>query len=258
MADGCGPKCAKMMLIIFNIVFWLSGCALIAVGIWIIVDPSIVKILDFVIEVSQDSLIKYAAYVLIAIGGFVFIVGFLGCCGAIKESKCMLGIYIFLLFVVMAGELAGGILAIIYKDKIQDKIGEEVMESLGKGNYTDRDTFWGLMDYVQSQFKCCGYNGKDDYTTLDFQTLYGQPYPYACCALNENMEPGTDIMMGDTKWNGASCPDADLHPEGCEQSIKDEIESKSLILIGIGIGIACLEIFGFIFAICLCRNTTKE
>ena len=79
--------------------------------------------------------------------------------------------YIFLLFVVMAGELAGGILAIIYKDKIQDKIGEEVMESLGKGNYTDRDTFWGLMDYVQSQFKCCGYNGKDDYTTLDFQTL---------------------------------------------------------------------------------------
>ena len=72
--------------------FQLSGCALIAVGIWIIVDPSIVKILDFVIEVSQDSLIKYAAYVLIAIGGFVFIVGFLGCCGAIKESKCMLGI----------------------------------------------------------------------------------------------------------------------------------------------------------------------
>ena len=37
------------------------------------------------------AFIKYAAIVFICVGCFVLLVGFLGCCGAIKESRCMLG-----------------------------------------------------------------------------------------------------------------------------------------------------------------------
>jgi len=49
-----------------------------------------------------------------------------------------------------------------------------------------------------------------------------------------------------------------MYQDGCYDSIEDWIESNSIILIGVGIGIACLEIFGFIFAVCLCRNTGEE
>ena len=31
-------------------------------------------------------------YILIAAGALMMVVGFLGCCGAIKESPCMLGL----------------------------------------------------------------------------------------------------------------------------------------------------------------------
>ena len=40
---------------------------------------------------GSGPLMEYAAYVLIGVGAFVLIVGFFGCCGAIKESRCMLG-----------------------------------------------------------------------------------------------------------------------------------------------------------------------
>ena len=61
-------------------------------GIWIKVDKSILRYEDVVTINSPNTYLEMAAWTLIGIGSFVFIVGFLGCCGAIKESKCMLGL----------------------------------------------------------------------------------------------------------------------------------------------------------------------
>ena len=40
---------------------------------------------------THDQYFKYSSYILIAFGIFVFLVGFCGCCGAIRGSKCLLG-----------------------------------------------------------------------------------------------------------------------------------------------------------------------
>lgn len=37
-------------------------------------------------------LVVVGVYILIAAGALMMVVGFLGCCGAIKESPCMLGL----------------------------------------------------------------------------------------------------------------------------------------------------------------------
>ena len=68
----------------------LSGVAVLGVGIWILVDPDLQDYID-VIHVTDEEYFKYAAYILIAFGAFVLVVGFCGCCGAIRNSKCMLG-----------------------------------------------------------------------------------------------------------------------------------------------------------------------
>lgn len=36
------------------------------------------------------SLISEAAYIIIAAGGFIFVLAFFGCCGAWKKNKCLL------------------------------------------------------------------------------------------------------------------------------------------------------------------------
>jgi uncharacterized membrane protein len=63
-----------------------------AIGIWLLVDKSILQYFQIIYVDGNDQWFKYAAYVLIAVGAFTFITGFAGCCGAIKESPCLLGV----------------------------------------------------------------------------------------------------------------------------------------------------------------------
>ena len=69
------------------IFFQLLGCAILGVGIWVRVDPNFKQYVDN----SESFNYLYAcAYILIVVGVIVMVVGFLGCCGAIRESQCML------------------------------------------------------------------------------------------------------------------------------------------------------------------------
>jgi hypothetical protein len=69
----------------------LSGAAILGVGIWFKVDPSIINKFQVYESGQNDPYLSIAGWVMVGVGAFVFIVGFFGCCGAIKESKCLLG-----------------------------------------------------------------------------------------------------------------------------------------------------------------------
>ena len=63
----------------------LAGAAILGIGIWTEIDPG-----------QFDAFLGNSGYalpakILIAAGAFVMVVGFLGCCGAIKESRPLLG-----------------------------------------------------------------------------------------------------------------------------------------------------------------------
>ena len=53
-------------------------------------------------EFSNPSVLDHTAYILIAIGGFVFIISFLGYCGALQESRLMLTAYGLFLIIIFA------------------------------------------------------------------------------------------------------------------------------------------------------------
>lgn len=72
--------------------FQLAGAGILGVGIWVKVDSG--SVLSFLGKIegvpSEISQVLNVGYLLIALGGLLVIIGFLGCCGAIRESKCML------------------------------------------------------------------------------------------------------------------------------------------------------------------------
>lgn len=68
----------------------LSGAAILCVGVWMVVDPNIVNRFEITID-TEDPYFRTSSYILIAFGVFVFLVGFCGCCGAIRKSRCLLG-----------------------------------------------------------------------------------------------------------------------------------------------------------------------
>lgn len=70
----------------------LAGAAILGVGIWVKVDSGSILGLLNKIEGAPGELqqVQNVGYLLIAVGALLLIMGFLGCCGAIKESRCML------------------------------------------------------------------------------------------------------------------------------------------------------------------------
>uniref|UniRef100_A0A672TBT8 CD81 protein-like n=1 Tax=Sinocyclocheilus grahami TaxID=75366 RepID=A0A672TBT8_SINGR len=83
-----GMKCVKYLLFVFNFIFWLMGSLVLAVGLWLRLDPNTVSLLG---EGGPDTFF-IGVYILIAAGGLVMLVGFFGCCGAVRESQCLLGL----------------------------------------------------------------------------------------------------------------------------------------------------------------------
>ena len=70
--------------------FQLAGGAVLGIGLWMKLDEKIVNYLTVVNIDQSDPLIDHAAWLFIVVGAFVFFVGFLGCCGALRGSQSML------------------------------------------------------------------------------------------------------------------------------------------------------------------------
>jgi len=225
MAVGCGATCAKVILITFNFLFWLSGVALLVLGIWIVADPTVENNLRVIEEPDGKTgmmMTKYLAYALIGIGGLVFLIGFLGCCGALKENKCLLGLYLVFLILIAGAEIAAGVLGFIHKGKIESNIGQTLNAKWRQveTNATAADAeVKSAISYVQEQLKCCKPDKLGDQTTLP-----------------------------------ASCK----HREGCIDKLKAWVKANAPILIGVACGFGGLEIFGIICAICLCRAVGEK
>ncbi|XP_067603959.1 tetraspanin-4 isoform X3 [Pseudorca crassidens] len=83
MARGC-LQGVKYLMFAFNLLFWLGGCGILGVGIWLAATQG-----NFATLSSSFPSLS-AANLLIVTGTFVMAIGFVGCIGAIKENKCLL------------------------------------------------------------------------------------------------------------------------------------------------------------------------
>ena len=55
---------------------------------------------------------------IIIVGVIVFVIGFLGCCGAIKENYCMVTTFAILLGIIFILEIVAGALGFAYRKKV--------------------------------------------------------------------------------------------------------------------------------------------
>jgi len=111
------------------------------------------------VEGESAIMTKYSAYALIGIGALVFLIGFLGCCGALKENKCLLGLYLFFLIIIAGAEIAAGVLGFIHKTNIEDKIAvtlEDKWEQYYSGKNTSVTVITAIKA-VESGLKCCNF-----------------------------------------------------------------------------------------------------
>ncbi len=71
--SACGLRCAKILIICFNAILWITGAGLAALGVWFTIDDDFKKQSDL----FRDSELfpDYFPYIMIAGGIFILMIG---------------------------------------------------------------------------------------------------------------------------------------------------------------------------------------
>ncbi|CAH1244426.1 TSPAN7 [Branchiostoma lanceolatum] len=232
--------CLKTILMIFNFIFWATGILMLVVGIWGKLG------MEKYLQLSTTNF-TMAPYVLMGVGGFIVLLGFLGCYATAKGNTALLYIYSFFLFIIFVAELAAGISGFIFRGKLQAGFGDGLDKALEAYNPAQDKDQAKLVDDLQSQLKCCGKERYSDW--------YKQPWaagknnvPLSCCK-----DQNKCVHEGLTNSTAT-----DIYTVGCYKLVVSAIDSNLGIIGGSAVGIAFFQVIGMLFACCLARNINQH
>ncbi|XP_071989237.1 leukocyte surface antigen CD53 [Engystomops pustulosus] len=214
-------KLLKYMLFVFNLLFWATGCAIIAIGIYFVVHNVYGTLFPHSPSMTVGN-------VLILFGCVIMVFGFLGCMGAIKENKCLLLTFFILLLLILLIEVVLAIVLFVYEKEIDPYVTKQLAISFEdhKPN-KNNSTLW---DDLQRSFKCCGINGSSDWK---------DDIPKSCC--------DEDV-----------CSKANAFKEGCSAFFRSWFE-KNFLYVGIAtICISIIEVLGMSFALTLYCHISRS
>ncbi|KAM6040895.1 uncharacterized protein LJ206_019822 isoform 4-T4 [Theristicus caerulescens] len=107
-------SCVKYLMFVFNVLVFAGGTCLAGVGAWVAVDPA-----GFQDIVAAKPVLSAGAYLLLAVGIALSLLGFLGCCGALRRSRPLLLAFFILVILVFLTQLVGAVLFLVHWKQIQ-------------------------------------------------------------------------------------------------------------------------------------------
>ncbi|KGL73907.1 Tetraspanin-1, partial [Tinamus guttatus] len=211
----------KVMMILFNLTIFLGGAVLLGVGIWVVVDEdSFLKIFGAI----STSLLQVVnvSYFLIVIGAILLIIGFLGCCGAQKESKCLLMLFFTVVLIIFIAEVAAAVVALVYTGLAETLLTATVAPLL-KDKFGKDESLTQIWNVTMNELHCCGLNNYTDLTESPWLQKY-KSYP------------------APSMWNLHSSSLLSCFLQGCFQQLLTEIRKNAGVVGGVAAGIAVLEV----------------
>lgn len=164
-------KFIKVMMILFNLLIFLCGAALLAVGIWVSVDGT--SFLKAFGSLSSSAMqFVNVGYFLIAAGAVLFILGFLGCYGAHSENKCVLMMFFSILLIIFIAEIAGAVVALVYTTMAEQFLTFLVVPAIEKdyGYQTEFTQVWNsTMEGVRWAGRIWEWRGEKNQGTISYQ-----------------------------------------------------------------------------------------
>jgi len=234
----------KYLVFGFNVLFWITGGLLAAAGIWAWSEKDIFSNLTQVARVPDPALF------FIIIGLFVFIVGYAGCVGALRENTILLLIYCAVIGLLFAAELVLGILAFIYKDWMANVVKDELKDMLVK--YREDSDLQNVIDWVQKDWlQCCGVEGfrdweKNEYFNCSSPSVEACGVPFSCCKFKID-EFLINTQCGYGVMHHAS-PTEYIHTEGCLDRGEVWMNENLIPVAGVIVAVALIQILGICFA----------
>jgi len=287
MVADCPANCARFSLCLSNFVFIIVSTALLVVGTWVSVSKETFlehvvnataqtnyttpftalvnhdgekNAKDFIEKFVDPQLIDNAAYILIALGAFIFILSFLGYCGSIKESRVLLTAYGIFIIIIFCMEIAVVVLAVVYKGSHVDATTKGFLTNTLTEHYSaaqDKDAVAFSWDHIMGHFKCCGVMDHTDFAKAKLfinTSRENQAIPEACCKLTEKepFQPEDPLCVTNPSTTNS------YMNQGCFEKINNELKEEIDVVIAVIVCVAAVELLAAVFAFCLCRAAGKE
>ncbi|XP_034142582.1 tetraspanin-8-like [Esox lucius] len=217
-------KCIKYLLFFFNLLFCISGCFILGISIYLKVSS---KTWFMGVVPGVD--------LLIAASVIIMVLGFLGCCGAIRENRIILMLFFILLLLIFILLLIAAILGAVGVNKTEESMKEWIKANLPLRNQTSK--FQADMQKLEEQEKCCGLiNGPSD---------WGSAVPNSCQCDNTTQE--CQLANGQQAY-----------AKPCIKVLMIEMVKQALIILVIAFVLAVLLIFGMVLSMTLYCQTGKN
>lgn len=164
-----------------------------------------------------------APIILMIVGAAVAIICFLGCCGALKESSCMILSFAILAVVIFLFEIGLGVAGYVKHTGLKQLMEGQFNSTMS--NYKQRDDYRDAWTLLQTELDCCGTYGPEDWESI----FPNKTLPAACCSV---------INLSQSK----ECTVNDATPQGCLQKLLKIMDSKTLILASVVLAVAGIQV----------------
>lgn len=228
---GC---CNKFVLFVLNFVVFLVGAAVVVVASLTINEGNAFG------PLLSGGILHLPVIILLA-GIAILILGFLGCCGAMKENSCMLKTYALIVLILVIAQITLGILIFVYRDQAEDIFTDSMNSAFDKYGTGD-DALDESIDAAQHEIHCCGVTNYTDWKNFNY-TGVGD----GCC---QEMTKG----CGADYFSKTPDNQPKIWKVGCYTIAKDKIGNYDVWL---GVLAIVLAIIQLICVSCACGIANK-
>jgi len=225
----------KYAIFAFNLLILILAVVIIASGGILLTSIGEDSLNKTISEVPKSSTI-----LLILVGVITFVIAFMGCCGAIKESYALLYGYGTALFILFVIELIGAGIIFGFRTDIKQEAIKGILRQMKDYNETAQG--YSVIDDLQRSLHCCGAENVTDWHTNPGPFQGKTYYPVSCC------EPEIKKPENCTKtWD-----------KPCWEAVEEEFRNSSRTLANSAIAVAVIQFFAIIASCVLARNIKKE
>uniref|UniRef100_A0A2K6LRM4 Tetraspanin n=1 Tax=Rhinopithecus bieti TaxID=61621 RepID=A0A2K6LRM4_RHIBE len=246
----------KYFLFVFNLFFFVLGSLIFCFGIWILIDKT-----SFVSFVGLAFVpLQIWSKVLAISGVFTMGLALLGCVGALKELRCLLGLYFGMLLLLFATQITLGILISTQRAQLERSLQDIVEKTIQKYRSNPEETAaeesW---DYVQFQLRCCGWHSPQDwFRVLILRGNGSEAHRVPCSCYNLSATNDSTILdkvilprlsrsgqLARSRHSTDICAvpaNTHIYREGCARSLQKWLHNNLISIVGICLGVGLLEV----------------
>ncbi|XP_062984774.1 tetraspanin-36-like [Elgaria multicarinata webbii] len=223
-----GVIASKTVLFLISLIFGAAAIGLSYVGGYVL---NSYKVYD---PFLQDKYALLPAVIIICVAVVMFIIGLIGCCATIRESKVGLGVFLVIILIIFTAEVAAIVLGVIYRGKVKTDLHDPMLQALRAYDGKTEDS--NVFGYLQQELQCCGVQNYTDWIgTRWFNTTGNNSVPVSCC--KQSLVKNCTGQLSKPQF---------LNTQGCEEKVEAGLQSVLTYALLVILGFAIIKFLGML------------